>query len=388
MSTFQDHLNQIKLVIREIQAEDLPAFRKTDGAIIIDVREKEEHVQGIVPGAVLIPRGLLELKIEKLATDKDTPIAVYCAGGIRSALAAHSLQNIGYTNVQSVAGGFSRYAQTGQEVEVRNSLSIEQAARYSRHMILPEVGESGQLKLVHSKVLFIGAGGLGSPASLYAAAAGIGTIGIVDADTVDMSNLQRQVLHTEDRVGMAKTDSAEMTIKALNSQVNVVKYRERLTSSNAMDIIKGYDVVVDGCDNFATRYLVNDCCVMLNIPNVHGSIFRFEGQATVFSPGNGPCYRCLYPEPPPPEMAPNCQEAGVLGVLPGVVGMVQAIEAIKVLLDIGDPLVGRLLTVDALRMEFREMRLRNDPECPMCGDNPTINKLIDYEESCAVTNRN
>jgi molybdopterin/thiamine biosynthesis adenylyltransferase/rhodanese-related sulfurtransferase len=381
--TFREILARAKQTVREITPDELSAqFGAENGSVVLDVREKDEHAQGVFPGAVLIPRGLLELKVESVIPDRNTPIAIYCAGGVRSALAAHSLQQMGYTNVSSVAGGFAKYAQEGLEVETRQTLTNDQSARYSRHLILPEVGESGQLKLLESKALFVGAGGLGSPSALYAAAAGIGTIGIVDSDTVDMSNLQRQILHTESRVGVPKTDSAEATLKALNSEVNVIKYRERITSENAMRILKGYDLVIDGCDNFPTRYLINDACVMLGLPNIHGSIFRFEGQATVFHPGKGPCYRCLYPQPPPPGMAPSCEEAGVLGVLPGVVGLIQAIEAIKVILNIGNSLAGRLVTFDALQMEFREMRLLRDPECPMCGDNPTITELIDYEEFC------
>jgi molybdopterin/thiamine biosynthesis adenylyltransferase/rhodanese-related sulfurtransferase len=383
MTSFPDSLDQAKKQIHELQADELTSFRDNNDVVIIDVREKEEHVLGIIPDAVLIPRGLLELQIEGAVPDRATPIAVYCASGVRSALAATSLQKMGYQNVISIAGGFAGYTQTGQKVEARNSLTAEQTARYSRHLTLPEVGEAGQLKLLNAKVLFIGAGGLGSPSAIYAAAAGIGTIGIVDADTVDLSNLQRQILHTEDRVGLPKTDSAEASIRALNSETKVIKYQERLTSENAMQILQEYDVVIDGSDNFATRYLVNDACVMLEIPNVHGSIFRFDGQTTVFHPGKGPCYRCLYPEPPPPGMAPSCQEAGVLGVLPGLIGIIQAIEAIKIILDVGKPLIGRLVTFDALQMEFREMRLRKDPGCPMCGESPSITELIDYEEFCS-----
>lgn len=384
MTTVRDPLDPVKKKIQELQADELTSFRENNDVVIIDVREKEEHVLGIIPNAVLIPRGSLDLKIEGAVPDRTTPIGVYCASGVRSALATHSLQQMGYQNVTSIAGGFARYAQTGQTVEMRSSLTTDQTARYSRHLILPEVREAGQLKLLNARVLFVGAGGLGSPSAIYAAAAGIGTIGIVDADTVDLSNLQRQILHTEDRVGQPKTDSAEAAICALNSEIKVIKYQERLTSENAMQILSEYDVVIDGSDNFATRYLVNDACVMLGIPNVHGSIYRFDGQATVFHPGKGPCYRCLYPQPPPPGMAPSCQDAGVLGVLPGMVGIIQAIEAIKVILDVGKPLIGRLLTFDALRMEFREMRLRQDPGCPMCGEDPSITELIDYEEFCAA----
>lgn len=384
-TSFSDYLAKARSSVREITADELAERVKApDGVTILDVREKDEHSQGVVPGAKLVPRGLLELTVENLVADRATPIAIYCAGGVRSVLAATSLQAMGYSDVCSVAGGFAKYAQAGHRVEVRRALTTEQAARYSRHLLLPEVGEEGQLKLLDSKVLCIGAGGLGSPAALYLAAAGIGTLGIIDADTVDLSNLQRQILHTEDRVGMPKVDSAEATIHGINSGIRVQKYRERLTSDNVMEIFQGYDVIVDGCDNFATRYLTNDACVMLQIPNVHGSIFRFDGQATVFHPGRGPCYRCLYPEPPPPGLAPSCQEAGVLGVLPGVVGIIQAIEAIKLVLAVGDPLIGRLVTFDALRMEFRELRVRRDPSCPMCGDAPTITELIDYEEFCTM----
>ena len=383
MTKFQDYLGRIKSSIQEMNAEELTSFGMNENAVILDVREKEEHLQGVVPNAILIPRGVLETKIEQIVPDRETPIAVYCAGGVRSAMASHTLQQLGYTRVQSVRGGFARYAQTGQPVETRHVLSAQQAARYSRHLTLPDVGEPGQIKLLQSKVLLIGAGGLGSPAALYAAAAGIGTIGIVDADTVDLSNLQRQILHTEASIGLPKTESAERAIKALNNNINVIQHRERLTSENAMDIIRDYDVVIDGCDNFSTRYLVNDCCVMLNIPNVHGSIFRFEGQVSVFSPQKGPCYRCLYPEPPSPGETPNCQEAGVLGVIPGIIGILQTIEAIKLLLEIGSPLIGRILTFDALQMEFREMRLRRNANCAVCGTAPTIKELIDYEAFCS-----
>jgi sulfur-carrier protein adenylyltransferase/sulfurtransferase len=264
------------------------------------------------------------------------------------------------------------------------NFSEEQIRRYSRHIILPEVGGLGQTKLLEAKVLLVGAGGLGSPAAFYLAAAGVGTLGIIDADVVDLSNLQRQILHTTADVGQSKTESARETLQALNPDVTVITYQELLHSSNIFDIINNYDVVVDGCDNFPTRYLVNDACVMANIPNVHGSIFRFEGQATVFKPHEGPCYRCLYPEPPPPGMVPSCQEGGVLGVLPGVIGTIQAIETIKLILNIGKPLIGRLLMYDALKMTFRELRLRHDPACPLCGDHPTIHELIDYEQFCGV----
>ncbi len=384
-TNFSDYLAKAKSTIHEITPEDVAErIRTKDSTVIIDVREKDEHAQGVIPSASLVPRGLLELKIENLVPDRQTPIALYCAGGARSALAAQALQSMGYQQVSSMAGGFGKYAQAGHKIEIRRSLTTDQLARYSRHVLLPEVGEAGQLKLLDANVLCVGAGGLGSPAALYLAAAGIGTLGVIDADTVDRSNLQRQILHTEARVGTPKVDSAEASLKAINGAVNVEKYRVRLTSKNVMDIFPKYDVILDGCDNFPTRYLVNDACVMLGIPNVHGSVFRFDGQATVFHPGKGPCYRCLYPEPPPPGMAPSCQEAGVLGVLPGIVGVIQAIETIKLLLGVGDTLAGRLCAFDALRMEFRELKVRKDPACPLCGDEPTITELIDYEEFCTL----
>ena len=381
--SFSEYLARIRTSVREVEPAELDAARREDRAVIIDVREKTEYEQGVVPGARLIPRGFLELRIENAVPERSTPVLIYCAGGVRSVLAAQSLHELGYDNVASVAGGFARYAKSGFDVEVRRQLTTDQAARYSRHLLMPEVGEAGQLKLLDARVLCIGAGGLGSPAALYLAAAGVGTLGIIDADVVDRSNLQRQILHTEDRVGVPKVDSAELTLKALNSDINVVKHQLYLDSGNVMSIFDGYDIILDGCDNFPTRYLVNDACVMQNKPCVHGSIFRFDGQATVFYPGKGPCYRCLYPEPPPPGMAPSCQEAGVLGVLPGVVGVIEAIEVIKLILGVGETLVGRLCTFDALRMEFRELRVRRDPDCPVCGDEPTIVDLIDYERFCS-----
>ncbi len=382
--TFQSLLDHTRRSVREVAADELARALAAAGApTVIDVREPDEHQNGVIPGAKLIPRGLLELRIENAVPDRGTPLAIYCAGGVRSVLAAKTLLDLGYQDVVSLAGGFSRWAQTGNKVEVRRQLTPDQMARYARHLSMPEVGEEGQLKLLAGRVLCIGAGGLGSPAALYLAAAGVGTIGIIDADTVDRSNLQRQILHSEDRVGMAKVDSAEKTLKGLNSDVTVKKHMERLTSENVMRIFSEYDVILDGSDNFPTRYLINDACVFLNKPNIHGSIFRFDGQATVFWPGHGPCYRCLYPEPPPPGMAPSCQEAGVLGVLPGVVGVIEAIEAVKLLLGCGEVLAGRLLTFDALRMSFRELKIRRDVDCPVCGDAPTITELIDYEQFCS-----
>ena len=384
--SFQDYISQVKSQVSEVTVNQLKdELEGGTTALVLDVREKHEQENGVIEGAKLVPRGVLEPSIENMVPDRNAEIYIYCAGGVRSAMAAKSLQDLGYQNVHSVEGGFGAWARAGMPVHVQKFLTMDQMDRYSRHLILPEVGEEGQLKLMNSRVLMIGAGGLGSPSAYYLAAAGVGTLGIIDADVVDKSNLQRQILHSEEWVGKPKVDSAKATLKALNGDIEIKTYNTFITSENVMEIIDGYDIVVDGCDNFPTRYLVNDACAMKGIPNVHGSIFRFDGQATVFMPGDeGPCYRCLYPEPPPPGMAPSCQEAGVLGVLPGVVGVIQAIETIKLLLNAGDPLIGRLLTFDALRMSFREMRIRQDPECPLCGENPTITELIDYEQFCSM----
>lgn len=384
--SFQDYISQVKSQVSEVTVDQLKdELEGGTTALVLDVREKHEQENGVIEGAKLVPRGVLEPSIENMAPDRSAEIYIYCAGGVRSAMAAKSLQDLGYQNVHSVEGGFGAWARAGMPVHVQKFLTMDQMDRYSRHLILPEVGEEGQLKLMNSRVLMIGAGGLGSPSAYYLAAAGVGTLGIIDADVVDKSNLQRQILHSEEWVGKPKVDSAKATLEALNSDIEIKTYNTFITSENVMEIIDGYDIVVDGCDNFPTRYLVNDACAMKGIPNVHGSIFRFDGQVTVFMPGDeGPCYRCLYPEPPPPGMAPSCQEAGVLGVLPGVVGVIQAIETIKLLLNVGDPLIGRLLTFDALRMSFREMRIRQDPECPLCGENPTITELIDYEQFCSM----
>ncbi len=309
---------------------------------------------------------------------------VYCQGGARAALAARTLAEMGYTRVESANPGFAQWKDRGYPVVVPRALTTAQRERYARHLMLPEVGEAGQAALLDARVLLLGAGGLGSPAALYLAAAGVGTLGVVDADVVDASNLQRQVIHRTSRVGAPKVDSVEEAVRELNPDVRVIKHRERLTSANVDRIFEGYDVVVDGSDNFPTRYLVNDASVMLRKPVVHGSVFRFEGQVTTFVPFEGPCYRCLYPQPPPAHLAPSCHEAGVLGVLPGVIGLLQATEAVKLILEKGDRLVGRLLTFDALAMKFREMKLRRDRECPMCGEAPTIRGYVDYEELCAA----
>jgi len=383
--TYRDLLEQVKSQIGEVDAAGAENMIAA-GARAIDVREPDEVAQGVIPGATAIPRGFLEARIEDAVGDRETPIVIYCAGGARSAFAAKSLEELGYSNVVSLAGGFGAWKAAGLPWSTPFQFTPEQQRRYSRHFLLPEIGEAGQQKLLETKVLLIGAGGLGSPSALYLAAAGVGTLGIIDDDVVDDSNLQRQVLHSTERIGMSKVESARTAIKALNPDVEVVGHEVRLTKENALSIFKDYDVIVDGADNFATRYLVNDACVILEKPNVHGSIFRFEGQATVFDAARGPCYRCLFPDPPPPDLAPNCAEAGVLGVLPGVIGMLQAVEAIKLAVGIGKPLVGRLLLYDALDATFRQMRIDKDPACPACGHPSSLSlEAIDYSEiTCAV----
>jgi sulfur-carrier protein adenylyltransferase/sulfurtransferase len=384
MPTYRELLARVKSEIDEIDARDAAdALASAVPPTLVDVRESDEFEQGAIKGAVHIPRGNLESRIEALVPDRASPVIVSCQSGARSAFAAKALQDLGYEHVTSLKGGFSAWKQNGHPWAVPAVLDAERRRRYSRHILIPEVGEAGQLKLLSSKVLMIGAGGLGSPSSLYLAAAGVGTIGIIDEDIVDDSNLQRQILHTTDRVGMAKTESARQALTALNPDVEVVAYNERLTSANIDRILPGYDLVVDGTDNFPTRYLLNDASVKHGIPVVHASIFRFEGQMTVFKPHAGPCYRCLFPEPPPVELAPSCAEGGVLGVLPGIMGTLQASEALKLLLDIGEPLVGRLLLVDALEASFHEVALRRDPNCPVCGDHAGAITYIDYEQFCA-----
>ncbi|WP_434006984.1 molybdopterin-synthase adenylyltransferase MoeB [Lujinxingia vulgaris] len=386
VATFDELIARVKATITETDTDAVRALQTSDDpTVIIDVREREEFVDGHIEGAEFIPRGQLDLKIETAVPRRDTPIVLYCAGGTRSALAARSLQELGYSDVKSMAGGFTAWKRSGYPVHIPKSMSPEQLTRYSRHLIIPEIGEKGQSKLLDSKVLLLGAGGLGSPVAMYLAAAGVGTIGLIDNDVVDRSNLQRQILHTDESVGTPKVESARARINALNPDVDVRTYETWLSSENVLEIFEGYDVVVDGGDNFATRYLVNDACVHLGIPNVHGSVYRFEGQVTSFVPHQGPCYRCLYPEPPPPELAPSCQEAGVLGVLPGVIGMLQAIEVIKLLVDVGEPLAGRLLTFDGLKSQFRELKLRRDPECSLCGEDAEWTGFIDYEVFCNVS---
>jgi molybdopterin/thiamine biosynthesis adenylyltransferase/rhodanese-related sulfurtransferase len=381
MTTYRELLSQTKSEISELDARDAQSL---DGAAWIDIREPDEWQEGHLPGAVHIPRGFLESRIETAVPDKGQPVVLYCASAARSAFGAKALQELGYEHVHSLAGGFTDWKRNGLEIVLPRFLSPEKRTRYSRHLLIPEIGEEGQLKLLESRVLLIGAGGLGSPASLYLAAAGVGTLGIIDADIVDETNLQRQIAHSLDTLGTPKVDSAKRTINSLNPDVNVVTYRERLTSENIDRILDdGWDLIVDGADNFPTRYLVNDASVWRNIPVVHGSIYRFEGQVTVFNPHVGPCYRCLFPEPPPPELAPSCSEGGVLGVLPGIVGTLQTNEALKLALGIGDSLVGRLLLFDALATEFTEVRIERRADCPVCGDHPTITEYIDYVEFCA-----
>jgi molybdopterin/thiamine biosynthesis adenylyltransferase/rhodanese-related sulfurtransferase len=387
MKTKSELLKDARSHVPEVTPLELS--RQSPKPAIVDVREKQETDAGVLPGARQVPRGFLELRIEEAVPDRSADVVLYCAGGTRSLLAARTLQDMGYTKVRSMSGGFSAWKDAGLPVDVPVKLTESQRARYSRHLLIPEVGEAGQAKLLKSKVLLIGAGGLGSPTALYLAAAGVGRLGLIDDDVVDESNLQRQILHTTDRVGMAKTESAKKTLQALNPDVAVDEHRLRLQRDNALELFSKYDLVVDGSDNFGTRYLVNDACVLLEKPNVHGSIFRFDGQATTFVPGGGrPCYRCLFPEPPPPELAPSCQEAGVLGVLPGIIGMIQAVEAVKLLLGKGEPLVGRLLLYDALEQKFREVKYARDPACPACGDNPMRELLPEYTEaSCAIAPR-
>jgi sulfur-carrier protein adenylyltransferase/sulfurtransferase len=352
--------------------------------VLVDVREKHEWNEGHIPGAVHVPRGFLELQIEEAVPEKSKTVVLYCAGGVRSLIAGTTLQQMGYRNVISMSGGFGQWKGSGYPFVQPRTLSEAQSKRYSRHLLVPEVGEQGQLKLLDSHVLLIGAGGLGSPAAYYLAAAGVGTIGIIDADVVDESNLQRQILHNTKRIGQYKAESARETIEALNPDVKVITHIERLDETNVARIIADYDVIIDGTDNFPTRYLLNDAALIANKPVVHGSVFRFEGQLTVFKPYEGPCYRCLYPEPPPPELAPSCAEAGVLGVLPGIIGLLQATETIKLLLGIGEPLVGRLMTYDALAGEFSELRLFRDPQCPACGENGHPENLPTYADVCAM----
>ncbi len=380
-------LANLRQEIKEINVRELSEQLAHNDVTLIDLRSLEEWDQGYVKGAIHLPRGYLELQIETFVSNREAPIAIICAIGIRSLLGARDLQTMGYTNVVSVAGGFSGWKQAGYSFDVPRTLTSEQRQRYSRHTVMPEVGEAGQLKLLDAKVLLIGAGGLGSPSAIYLAAAGVGTIGIVDFDIVDTSNLQRQIIHRLDDIDKPKVESAARTIAQLNPDINVIGHRTQLTSQNALDIIDQYDIVLNGSDNFPTRYLVNDACVLLGKTLIDASIFRFEGQVTVFDPSQGgPCYRCLYPDPPPPGEVPSCAEGGVLGVLPGIIGSLEAVEAIKLILGQGDPLIGRLLQYDALDAEFRELKITRKSDCPVCGDKPTVTELIDYHQFCGAPN--
>ena len=386
MATYRELLARVRAEIEEIStAEALERLNSSDAPLFVDVREPDEWEEGHIPGAVHVSRGRLESRIEGLIPDKTRPLVVYCSVGARSAFATKVLSEMGYEDVVNLEHGFTDWKRNGFDVTVPRVLTTEQRARYSRHLLIPEVGEDGQQRLLDARVLLVGAGGLGSPASLYLAAAGVGTLGIVDADVVDESNLQRQIVHSTDRLGEPKVASAKRTLEALNPDVHVIPYQERLTSENVERILAdGWDVIVDGADNFPTRYLVNDASIWHGIPVVHGSIFRFEGQVTVFKPHDGPCYRCLFPQPPPPELAPSCAEGGVLGVLPGIIGSLQANEALKLILDRGDSLAGRLLLFDALGTTLDEVSVRRNSDCPVCGDNPTITEYVAYVEFCSA----
>ncbi|CAN5458883.1 molybdopterin-synthase adenylyltransferase MoeB [soil metagenome] len=384
-----EYIRKIKSEITEVDptaAHELVG----DGVAFVDVRETDEFDRGHVPGATHIPRGYLESRIDGAVPDRNQHVVLYCASGQRSALAAKTLEELGYEHVESMTGGFTLWKDRGFEFDVPRTLSPEQRERYSRHMLVPEIGPEGQQKLLDAKVLLLGAGGLGSPTALYLAAAGVGTIGIVDDDEVDLSNLQRQVIHTTDRIGTPKVDSAQEAMNAINPDVEVVKYQTRLDGSNIMEIIEGYDVIVDGADNFPTRYLLNDASVRLKIPVVSASILGFDGQLSVFAPYDGPCYRCLYPTPPPAELAPSCGANGVLGVLPGTMGLLQATEVVKLIVGAGEPLIGRLLLYEALGATFTELKVRRDPDCPICSREPDeisdqeMGVFPDYEAFCAA----
>src|SRR3954470_9585808 len=390
MASGADLIREIKAKIAEVDPKDVHENGTGNGTVLVDVREQHEFEEAHIPGAVHVPRGHLEQRIEGAAPDKSQHVVLYCASGNRSALAANTMQELlGYDNVESMRGGITLWKDRGYEVDVPRSLTPDQRERYSRHLLIPEIGLEGQMKLLDSKVLLLGAGGLGSPAALYLAAAGVGTIGLVDNDVVDLSNLQRQVAHSTERVGMPKVDSAEISIHEINPDVNVNKHEVRLGPDNVMDLIKDYDVVVDGLDNFPTRYLLNDASVRLNIPVVSASILGFDGQLSVFKPFDGPCYRCLYPTPPPAELAPSCGANGVLGVLPGTMGLLQATEVIKLITAAGEPLIGRLLLYDALSATFTELKVRRDPDCPICSRDPSeisdeeMGVFPDYEAFCA-----
>jgi molybdopterin/thiamine biosynthesis adenylyltransferase/rhodanese-related sulfurtransferase len=367
MKSSSDLLRQVRASITEVSPQDADHLR-AEGAVLVDVREQVEWDAGHIPGAVHVPRSYLEQNIESVVPDRDRNVVLYCAGGVRSAYGAATLGQLGYANVLSMAGGFDSWKSLGMPWVSGVALTAAQQQRYSRHLLIPEIGAAGQAKLLESKVLLVGAGGLGSPAALYLAAAGVGTLGIIDFDVVEVSNLQRQVIHSTERIGEKKVESARKSITALNPDVNVIGYDEMLGAANVERIIAGYDVILDGTDTFETRYLLNDAAVAAEIPVVHASVFRFEGQLTTFVPYQGPCYRCLYPTPPPAELAPGCSVAGVLGVVPGIMGLLQTNEVLKVLLGIGESLAGRLLLFDALDTSFSELKLERDADCPVCSD--------------------
>src|SRR5690242_16051638 len=379
-------LDEARATIEQVDIDKARRMLAQPGTVLIDVRESDEWRQGHIPEAVGIPRGFLELRVEEKVPDRKAPVILQCASGTRSLLAARTLRELGYENVYNLTGGFNAWKDRGLPWVADRQFSADELTRYSRHFVIPEVGEKGQAKLLDAKVLLLGAGALGSSSSLYLAAAGVGTIGLVDFDVVDLSNLQRQIMHTTDRVGMPKTESAQKSINAINPGIKVNRHDVRLTSDDVMDIIKNYDVIVNCGDNFPTRYLINDACVLARKPLVDGAIFRFEGNATVFHPAaGGPCYRCLYPEPAPPDMAPSCAEAGVLGALPGIIGSIEALEAMKLLLGAGEPLIGRMVYFDTLSPDYvRVLKIRKDPKCPVCSEHPTQTTLIDYEAFCGL----
>ena len=384
--TSKNILDEARAQIKSIDIDEARRMLEKPGTVLLDVREGDEWRQGHIPQAVGIPRGFLELRVEEKVPDHKTPVILQCASGTRSLLAARSLRELGYENVYNLTGGFNAWKDRGLPWVADRQFTPDELTRYSRHFVIPEVGEKGQAKLLDAKVLLLGAGALGSSSSLYLAAAGVGTLGLVDFDVVDLSNLQRQIIHTTDRVGMLKTESAQKSINAINPGIKVNRHEVRLTSDNVMDIIKDYDVIVNCGDNFPTRYLINDACVLAHKPLVDGAIFRFEGNATVFYPAKGgPCYRCLYPEPAPPDMAPSCAEAGVLGALPGIIGSIEALEAIKLILGAGEPLIGRMVYFDTLSKDYvRVLKIKRDPKCPVCSDHPTQTGLIDYEAFCGL----
>jgi sulfur-carrier protein adenylyltransferase/sulfurtransferase len=384
MPNFRELLQQVRSEVDQTTPEEVhERLRRGEHPTLLDVREDDEVARGIVPGARHLSRAHFESRVEDVVPDKDSDVVVYCATGIRSVFAAKTLEELGYARVASMNGGFVRWSDLGYDVSVPRKLDAEQRDRYARHLILPEVGEEGQLRFFDAKVLCIGAGGLGSPVLYYLAAAGIGTIGVVDSDVVEASNLQRQILHTTDSIGTPKAESARATLTRLNPDVKIVTHTLRLDADNVEELISGYDIVVDGSDNFETRYVVNDVAVKLRKPVVHGSIFRFEGVVSTFVPYDGPCYRCLYREAPPPELAPSCSEAGVLGVLPGIIGSLQANEALKLVAGYGQPLVGRLLIFDAQSTQFTEVKVRRDPDCPVCGTGTQVPEAVLQEAGAA-----